>query len=538
MVEIGNLKKRLLLILSISTAISVGAVTTHLSAKQSSLVIHSAGLSVARNDAIGSARQLVEAALDRVGGIERARRVHFIKTTERRIQFHVYDSEHNVPPFAPDFSDAEEMVDLQTPASKTTTRTAAATGSKSQTTLVYRAGRSSRTSVFDDKEFPAAFGPEPPYWILQNPIAVLLRALDAPDLTEVKDTTFQGILHHRVSFTNNGFSVLLLLNAENGYLAAVELVGTQPWDMFWNAWGDVHLRIAYFDWHLEAGGIHYPHQWAIYFNEQPWSHRSLEAVAINPPIAATEISLPAGAEKATYLRNVDEMPLGRPDRPIQEIAPGVVQIPGSWYTTLVRQDDGIVVIEAPISSGYSAKVIAEAARRFPGVPVKAVITTNNLWWHFAGLREYVARSIPVYLMDHNKELITRLLESPHTLNPDSLALSHRKGNLISVSQSLAIGSGTNRIVLYPIRTATAQMMMAYLPADEILYSSEMAQPLGPGGSFIFPQSLWELMRAVETQHLIVKTVIGMHMSPTPWQKVTAAVSTASRPQASISASPN
>ena len=29
-------------------------------------------------------------------------------------------------------------------------------------------------------------------------------------------------------------------------------------------------------------------------------------------------------------------------------------------------------------------------------------------------------------------------------------------------------------------------------SDEILYSSEMAQPLGPGGSFIFPQGLWEL----------------------------------------------
>ena len=65
-------------------------------------------------------------------------------------------------------------------------------------------------------------------------------------------------------------------------------------------------------------------------------------------------------------------------------------------------------------------------------------------------------------------------------------------------------------------------------SDEILYSSEMAQPLGSGDSFIFPQGLWKLVRAVEAERLTVKTVIGVHMSPTPWQKVIEAVSKASR----------
>lgn len=190
------------------------------------------------------------------------------------------------------------------------------------------------------------------------------------------------------------------------------------------------------------------------------------------------------------------------------------------------------MIEAPISSGYSAKVIAEAAKRFPRVPIKAVVTTNNFWWHSAGIREYVARGVPVYLLDHNREFITRLIESPHAHHPDALARSPRKARLVAVTQRLAIGTGANRLVLYPIRSATAQMMMVFLPGHEILYSSEMAQPLGPGGSFIFPQGLWELERAVETEKLTVKTVIGVHMSPTPWHNVTEAISDASRPQLS------
>ena len=33
----------------------------------------------------------------------------------------------------------------------------------------------------------------------------------------------------------------------------------------------------------------------------------------------------------------------------------IVHIPGAWNVTLVRQTDGIVVVEAPISSGYSVR---------------------------------------------------------------------------------------------------------------------------------------------------------------------------------------
>jgi len=43
----------------------------------------------------------------------------------------------------------------------------------------------------------------------------------------------------------------------------------------------------------------------------------------------------------------------------------------------VRQDDGLVIIDAPISAGYSRRVLDEAARRFPGMKVKALITSTS-----------------------------------------------------------------------------------------------------------------------------------------------------------------
>lgn len=92
-----------------------------------------------------------------------------------------------------------------------------------------------------------------------------------------------------------------------------------------------------------------------------------------------------------------------------------------------------------------------------------------------------------------------------------------------IRDSKTVGTGENKIVVYPIRAATAQMLMTWLPESKLLHTAEMAQPLGPNGSFLFPESLLELQRAVAANGLRVENVIGMHMSPTPWSKVEEAI---------------
>jgi hypothetical protein len=175
--------------------------------------------------------------------------------------------------------------------------------------------------------------------------------------------------------------------------------------------------------------------------------------------------------------SLDDLPLGQavqsapaPNRPITEIAPGIVQIPNSWYVTLVRQSDGIVVIDAPISAGYSKHVLDEVARRFPGTPIKAVITSTGFFWHIAGIREHAARGIPIYVCDRNLGTLRRLLAAPHILRPDDLARKAKVlPNLRPVSARTVIGAGPNMIVLFPIRQATQSMVMT-------LYSGRSSAP--------------------------------------------------------------
>jgi hypothetical protein len=134
------------------------------------------------------------------------------------------------------------------------------------------------------------------------------------------------------------------------------------------------------------------------------------------------------------------------NRPLAQGAdfyPGIVQFPGAMNTALVLQADGIVVLEAPISAGYSQRVLAEAEKRFPGAPSKAVISTSDSWPHFSGLRECVARGIPVYILDLNRPILERFLASPRTFFPDNFAEALRKPDFRIVSAKTVIGEGPN-----------------------------------------------------------------------------------------------
>ena len=222
-------------------------------------------------------------------------------------------------------------------------------------------------------------------------------------------------------------------------------------------------------------------------------------------------------------KTVDDRDLGKT---ATDLASGIVLIPGAWNATLVRQDDGLVVLEAPISSGYSARVLDFAQAKFPGVPVKAVITTSDSWPHIGGVREYVAHGTPVYVLDRTAPLIERFLKAPRTRYPDTLANKPRKADLRRVSSKTVIGSGPNRIEIYPIHGETSErQMMVYFPEHKLLYGSDPFQELD--GSFFFPQTVSELENAVERQHLAVDRFFMMHIEVTPWSKAVDAVKQAS-----------
>jgi hypothetical protein len=293
--------------------------------------------------------------------------------------------------------------------------------------------------------------------------------------------------------------------------------------MFWSIWGDVTTRVYYSLWWLQ-NGIHYPSQRDIIRNGMADQTETITKMDFNSSWSDDEFAIsPAIRTAFADLANKttdDHAPNGSG---VSELAPGVLFVRGSWNTTLVRQDDGIVVLEAPISSGYSARVLDFAQTRFPGIPVKAVITTSDSWPHVGGLREYVARGIPVYVLDRTVPLIDRFLRAPRTRYPDSLAKAPRRADLRPVSAKTLIGTGANRMELYPLHGETSErQMMVYFPEHRLLYGSDPFQQM-EDGKFFYPQTVYELQSAVEREHLSVDRFFMMHIGPTPWSMALKAV---------------
>jgi hypothetical protein len=466
--------------------------------------------------ATASARETVRTAVSRMGGPEALRRLDTLRLEWVGYVNLLEQSERPDGPWIPAIEKTSEVWDAKHGRWSETTQATVAGDEYTLRTIVDGDAAARR---YGDRWLPPGPGDADAAheWMSLSPHAVLLAALDAPDLRVEPDRRFQGVPHHVVAWGAGAGARRLLLNAETGFPTAVETVRAYPEDRYWQIWGDAPTRVSWSYWDILPGGVFYPRQWDVERGGRPWKALTITKLEPGLPSDGDPFDIPADARAVSAdTRSLDDPRLGDPKRPAAELAPGVVYVPGSWGIALVRQDDGVVVLEAPISAGYSGRVLEEAARRFPGARVKAVVTTSDSWPHFGGIREYAARGIPIYLLDHNVRQIRRALGSPHRFHPDALARSPRAAVLHPVSARTVLGTGDNRIELYPVRGETGErMMLAYLPGPRILYASDLFQA-GRGGP---PEYVWEIVEAARRERLEPETVFAMHSDPTPWDEL-------------------
>jgi hypothetical protein len=296
-------------------------------------------------------------------------------------------------------------------------------------------------------------------------------------------------------------------------------------DIFQGPWGDVAIRTLFATWSLDPGGVRYPRQWSKEMNGQPYSTYIVNELKFNPTVNEEDFAIPEDVRQASIVlaRDLDEIPVGGSSRPPIEIAPGVEYMVAGFSATEIRQSDGIVILEAVVSSGYSAKIIEDAQKRFPGLPIKAVVTTSDSWPHIGGIREYVARGIPIYALDLNRPILTRMIAAPHKLHPDPLARTPRAPKFTFVSQRTMLGAGENRIEMIPFRTATGErQMMVYFPGQKLVYTSDLFA-FRRDGSMYLPQFAKEAADAITRENLDATRIYGLHYNPIPFQQLRDAI---------------
>ncbi|HET6971817.1 MAG TPA: MBL fold metallo-hydrolase [Phenylobacterium sp.] len=501
------------------------------------LTLAGAGAAAAHETPTGPALTLVEEALDRLGVGRDVRSLATMRTEMRAVAFDLVENDHPDAPFPIQDFPAGTVIDDYAGRTQVTL-------SKSPTGGERRLVLKPVAQISNTVGQPYAAAPPPPSWETEDPLRALLLARAAPDLTREPDAARHGAMQHVVAFHNGRFPVRIFIDTMTGLPTATEvrIVVTDgvAGSVAWNAWGDVVERSEFMLYDL-ADGVRYPQQIDVFRNG---AH--LRAVQrSNPRFDDPQDRRLAEISEGPAAKNLDldhlavGQPVGGPPGPARtphEIAPGIIQLPGSWYATLVRQADGVVVLDAPIAPGYSQAVLAEAARRFPGAKVKAVVVSTGFFWHVAGVREYAALGVPIYVRDRNVPILRALLVAPHTLRPDTLARRRTPVDLRAVSAPITIGKGVNAITVMPVRYGEQPMVMSWLPDARILHTAEMVQPLGPGGSLLFPEALHEITLSVAEAGIPTDglRIIGMHMSPTPWTAVAAALGPATHQPASAS----
>jgi hypothetical protein len=353
-----------------------------------------------------------------------------------------------------------------------------------------------------------------------GPARLLLTASDAPDLHFEAPQTLRSTSHAVVAFTWQKIPVRVLLNPFNHLPDALET--TQEFHDFWFFWGDVQQRIYFDNWKL-AQGIAFPTDLVEERNGAVWSSTQALNVEFNVTIDPKSFDMDPKVAKQSAA-SPGWKRLFRVEKPTT-LAPGVDLYPWAWNAALVKQPDGIVILEAPISETYTAGLIEEARKRYPGAPIKAVLSTSDSWPHTGGVRFAVAEGLPVYILDLNRPLLDKMIGARHTLDPDALekSMNSKSSRWKIVAGKEVIGSGENRMELYPLRGAsTERQYMIYFPESRLLYASDTLA-LNGDGSLYDPELMHEVARAVERENLKVDTVFAMHQGPMPWSRVIALI---------------
>ena len=453
-----------------------------------------------------AARRLVRGAVDAMGGEKVLRGLDYLRLRGVEVTSMVGVSPDSEPPRLL-HATFDELRDVR----------AGRALRRAEFRMVMRADPIPVTQVIDTaaSSFEAAEG------VMYAPERLLLLVLEAPDLALAPDTSLPGGGVRVVRFGSP--AIRLYLDPASGLPRGWSTVRTYPRDLnVWAPWGDVRSLTLFGSWALEPDGLRYPRTITVARNGTPY--RRISVLGVHEAEASPDsFATPPGAAPPGPVR----LGNGRGSEAV-EPAPGVVLVPGAYNVVLVRQGDGVVVLEAPHSGAYSRLVLEEAARRWPDLPVKALVSTTDAWPHDAGVREYVARGVPIYAPARGAALIRRLASAPHRLAPDSLQRAPRPPDLRVVGDTTVIGSGPDQVVLAAVAGPAGgggRLLIAFLPERRLLYASDLLIPQR------FEPEFWlgawtSLLDDVRGHGWAVDTVMALHDAPVALSSVRDAVATA------------
>jgi len=321
---------------------------------------------------------------------------------------------------------------------------------------------------------------------------LLLRQLTPSSFTTEPDVQLNGVTHHRLLSPGGPAPVTLYVNAETGELSKVE---TLELDFYMR---DVPLELFYENW-APAGDINFPRTVRLARDGLTLLTETIQEVTVNPEFDAGTFDFPGGAtptyDAQLYARGVLSsqwyysldslgLPFNGVDTSItaKEVAPGVTQLVGaSHHSLVVEQENGIVLVDAPLHEDRGRALSQFIATTFPGKPLTRLVVSHYHEDHVSGVREVLGENPSAELVVHEstRDFWRNVLASPSTLRPDSLAQAPRSVNIVTVPDAgeLTFDDPAHPVTVSSIRTGhAADMLLTRETASNTVFVVDIYSP--------------------------------------------------------------
>lgn len=327
--------------------------------------------------------------------------------------------------------------------------------------------------------------------------AALARPTTLRYLGEVRTT--EGTREEIISYTTaEGDAVTLYVDATTHLLSRRELIGL-------GSLGDEVNTFAYSDYRTVAG-FPLPHVMEIRWNGHLAGRHRLVEFSVKADLPEPLFQAPEGYVATTP----------SPAPAVVPIADGVAfveNLGGGYRMLVVDTDEGLVVVDAPLSAQVSHAAIALIEKAFPGRPFRHVMITHHHSDHISGIPAFAAKGATILVAPGSEAYVRRMSTVPRTIGRIGLPPEAKPAITIeAVTGRRTFGRGARSIEVIDVSPTShaASMLAAYVPSERLLFQGDLLRVNQHGGAVVSPEATRDLARIIERFGLDVETIGAVH----------------------------
>jgi glyoxylase-like metal-dependent hydrolase (beta-lactamase superfamily II) len=331
--------------------------------------------------------------------------------------------------------------------------------------------------------------------LLRGSSLLLLDMHRHPDrVSSAGDVTVGDAAYPAVNYTAGPQTLTVMFDKATGLPARIR---TLDYD---NIWGDVTYDLVLADWY-PFEGVRVATSRTYELNGRKVIEARVTEGRINGPAPAERLTIPAafkaGASRpasgavpyqwvirrqfiGTYLDS--DVPSydakASPGLRLVELGPGVQHVVGgSHHSLMVEMRDHLIVFDAPVGDGHTSLVLALAAVKYPGKPVKFLVLTHHHMDHAGGIRGYVAQGATLVVGQGAGAHFRKVLAAPFTRNPDLAARDLSRAEIVEVADKRVFTDGQREVHAYRIDNPHAEgTLIGYVPAARLGFVTDLWSP--------------------------------------------------------------